>query len=243
MMNEPMTMLGDGRLSILDVLEVKIDTFKPEDVPALEEMARQALPEYKKRATAYAEAEEYERQLAGTMTELDGMRATAAAETQKLLVASADEIIGLTASCNVTALAARLRPVQDQLQLLTDAQDLLRYKREPAARIQTLEAVLNFRKLEELMASIAASLSHARTLSKLIKAGIFQNENRVAVISEETENLRGLAKEAARRVKLAEDGLREERKRQATLEQQRIATGQVTRAEVAAAIPVYAGHA
>jgi hypothetical protein len=148
----------------------------------------------------------------------------------------------MTSSCDVTALAARLRPAQDQVQLLADAKDLLQFKRIPAGRIQTLEALLNLRRAEELLASIAASLSHAQTLNKLITAGIFRNDNRVAVISEQTEALRATAKEAARQTGMAEDALREERKRQATAVQQRMATGTITRAEVAASIPVYGGH-
>jgi hypothetical protein len=127
--------------------------------------------------------------------------------------------------------------------LLADAKDLLRYKRIPAACIQTLEAALNLRKVEELLASIAASLSHAQTLATLIKSGIFRNDNRVAVISEETEALRATAKNAAYQTGLAEESLREERKRQLAAEQQRKALGTVTRAEVAAAIPSYAGRA
>lgn len=159
-----------------------------------------------------------------------------------MLLASADEVIAMTSSCDVTALAARLRPAQDQVQLLADAKDLLQFKRIPAGRIQTLEALLNLRRAEELLASIAASLSHAQTLNKLITAGIFRNDNRVAVISEQTEALRATAKEAARQTGMAEDALREERKRQATAVQQRMATGTITRAEVAASIPVYGGH-
>lgn len=239
-MNGPMTMIGGPNISVLDVLEVKVDTFKPGDVAELEEMARKAAPEYHKRSAAYTDAQDYERQTARALSELDGLHVQATQEAQRMLVASADEIITMTSACDVKALAARLRPAQDQVQLLTDAQDLLRYKRFPAVRIQTLEAALDLRRVEELLASITASLLHARTLAKLITAGIFQNENRVAVISEETENARAIAKEAGRQVKLAEEELREERQRQASTQQQRIATHQITRAEVAAAIPVHA---
>jgi hypothetical protein len=225
--------------TLLDMLEVKPDTFKPEDVGALQEMAKQAAPEHEKRNAAYTGAQDYERQLARSLSELGATHAEAANEAQRMLVESCDEAIAMTSSCDVKGLAARLRPVQDQVQLLTDARDLLRYKRFPAARIQTLEAALKLRQIEELLASIAASVSYASTLSKLITAGIFQNENRVAIISEETESLRALAKESARQVVMAKDELRAERQRQATAEQQRIATHQVTRAEVAAAIPSY----
>ena len=46
-MNGPMGMIGQN-ISLLDVLEVKPDTFKPEDVTALEQMGQQAAPEYEK---------------------------------------------------------------------------------------------------------------------------------------------------------------------------------------------------
>lgn len=235
-------MIGNGHLTVLDLLEVKPNTFTPEDVAALEEMARQTVPEYEKRMAAHVDAQKYERELTRTLAELDGLHSQAAQEARHMLLASADEVIAMTSACDVKALAALLRPAQDQVQLLTDAQDLLRFKRIPAGRIQTLEAAVNLRRVEELLASIAASLSHARTLDKLIQSGIFRNDNRVAVISEQTEALRATAKEATRQVGLAEDALREERKRQATAEQGRMATGAITRAEVAASIPNYAGH-
>jgi len=242
MTDGPMTMIGNGHLTVLDLLEVRPDTFKPEDVTALEEMARETFPEYKKRMATHVGAQEYESQLARTLAELDGLHSQAAQEARHMLLASADEVISMTSTCDVTALATRLRPAQDQVQLLADAKDLLQFKRIPAGRIQTLEALLNLRRAEELLASIAASLSHAQTLNKLITAGIFRNDNRVAVISEQTEALRATAKEAARQTGMAEDALREERKRQATAVQQRMATGTITRAEVAASIPVYGGH-
>lgn len=224
-------------LSVLDLLEVKPDTFKPEDVTELEQMAQRAAPEYHKRDTAYANAQESERQLTQTLGELDIMHTDATRRAQQLLLASAGEVIATVSCCDVTALATRLRPVQDEVQLLADAQDLLRFKRLPAARIATLEAAWNLRQIEELLASICAALSHARTLSKLITAGVFKNENRVAIVSEEVERLRATAREASRQVRLAEDDLRTERQRQASAEQTRMAHGMVTRAEVAAAIP------
>lgn len=234
-MNGPLSMI-DQNVSLLDVLEVKVDTFKPEDVTALEQMAQQAAPEFQKRRAAYSDAQDYERQLAQSLAELNRMHTDATQEARRMLLSSCDEVIAMTSACDVTALAVRLRPAQDQTQLLADARDLLQFKRIPHARIQTLQAVLKLREIEELMASLAASLSHARTLAKLIKAGIFQNENRIALISEETENLRALAKEATRLARLAQTELTEERQRQATAEQQRIATGTITRAEVAHAI-------
>ena len=237
-MNGPLSMI-DQNVSLLDVLEVKVDTFKPEDVTALEQMAQQAAPEFQKRRAAHADAQDHERQLAQSLAEVNTMHADATQEARRMLVSSCDEVIALTSACDTTALAARLRPAQDQIQLLADARDLLNFKRIPAARIQMLEAALKLREIEELMASLAASLSHARTLGKLITAGIFQNENRVAVISEETENLRAFAKEATRLARLAEAELKEERQRQATAEQQRMSTGTITRAEVAATIPVH----
>jgi len=242
MTDGPMTMIGNGHLTVLDLLEVKPDTFKPEDVTALEEMARKAVPEYEKRMAAHVNAQEYEGQLTRTLIEVTGLHSQATEEAQHVLLASADEVISMTSACDVKALAARLRPAQDQVQLLADTKDLLQHKRIPAACIQTLEAALNLRKVEELLASIAASLSHARTLATLIKSGIFRNDNRVAVISEETEALRATAKTAAYQTGLAEEALREKRKRQLATEQTRKAKGEITRAEVAAAIPRYAGH-
>lgn len=225
--------------SVLDLLEVRPDSFKEGDIAELEGMAQRAVPEHAKRNTAYADAQESERQLTQTLGELDIMHKDATRRAQQLLLASAGEVIATVSCCDVTALATRLRPVQDEVQLLADAQDLLRFKRLPAARIATLEAALKLRQIEELLASICAALSHARQLSRMIKAGVLSDADRIGFVSQQTENLRATAREASRQVRLAEDDLRTERQRQASAEQTRMATGVITRAEVAAAIPTH----
>ena len=103
-------MIGNGHLTVLDLLEVKPSTFTPEDVAALEEMARETLPEYEKRMATHVGAQKYERELTRTLAELDGLHSQAAQEARHMLLASADEVIAMTSSCDVTALAARLRP-------------------------------------------------------------------------------------------------------------------------------------
>jgi hypothetical protein len=228
--------------SALEMFETSPTTFKPGDVEVLVDMHEKTAPEYVIRRAAYLDACEWDEQLVKTLPVLEAMTATAKQQECQLFIASADEIISNTTACDVQGLAARMRPVQDQVALVEEAKNLLTFKRIPAARLGRLEAALNLRKIEALQASILASLSHARTIEKLVTAGVFQNENRVALISEFTERLRASAKEAARQVDLAEEALREERKRQLATEQVRMATGAITKAEAASAIPVYAGH-
>lgn len=215
-------------------------TFKPGNIETLADMFKKTIPEHAIRDAAHVEASQWEERLVKTRPALEAMRTTAKQQECRVFLASADEAISNTTACDVQGLAAMLRPIQDQTALIEEAMNLLTFKRIPAAREATLVAALSLRKIEALQASILASLSHARTIEKLVKAGIFQNENRVALISEETENLRASATEAARQVDLAEEALSEERKRQLETEQVRMATGAITKAEAASAIPVYA---
>jgi hypothetical protein len=235
-----MTLIGGSidRPKLIDVLEVKPDTYKPGDTEELTDLLARTHPEREKRNTAYEDACNYEQQLAQTIAEVDTLKTQAVSEANSLLVSSADEIIACGAVCSARKLAALLRPVQDTVDIYQQAHDLLTFKRIPAARIQRLEAYLQFKRAEETEWSIAACLSQARTIEKLVNAGIFQNENRIALISEQTETLRQHASEASRQVRAAEDELRAERQRQTAAEQQRMATGAITRIEVASAVPV-----
>jgi hypothetical protein len=230
-------------VDILEIFRVRPDSYKPGDAAELEDMLLRVAPEREKRHAALTDASQYERQLVSTVPELEGLAAQAKLKLQQLLIPRLDEIVATTSACDVQGLAAQLRPVQDEHSLIQEAISLLLHRRIPAARLRRFEAALDMRKIEELEASLLANLAQARIIEKLTAAGVFQNENRVALIDESVERLRAIAKEAARQVGLAEDELREERKRQASIEQQRQASGQITRAEVFSAIPVYDGHA
>ena len=174
--------------------------------------------------------------LAAVGLTLKALARKAREQEQRLLLECADELIAMTTSCDAKALAARLRPVRDQGELIQEAMNLLTHRRLPAARIARLETNLNLLKVRELLASLMASLSGAQTIAKLVKAGVFANENRIALISEETEQLRAAAVEAGRLVVQAEESLRDEKKRQLTTEQTRFAMGLITKAELASAI-------
>lgn len=227
----------EGAPNILDLYETHQDDFTPGDLPILEAMLCQTARERGRQEGLYSDTCQGLDQLTTTLPELDSMIAAAKQDFQQGFLAAGDEIIATGSACDVRGIAARLRPVEDQLTLLQGAKDLLFYRRIPAARLRMLEALLRLRKLEALEASLMADLSHARTLEKL--TGAFLEEGRCAFVGQRTTDLRNLSQEAKRRVGLAETALRDEKNRQATLEQTRMACGTVTRAEVCSATPVH----
>ena len=228
--------------TLLDVLDARPSDHTPQRTPALVDMGTQVAPELGKRRAALDAAIEHEQDLTRISRELDMRRIQAQEDCARLRIACCDELVGLGPAADAVALAGRLRPADDQVALLADALDLLRFQRIPAARLARKEFSLALRQIEELGASIEAALAQSKLLDKLIVAGVFDG-GRVGIIDERIEKLRAAAKECARQVGLAEESLRSERQTQATAQQTRMATGQVTRAEIAAAIPMCAGHA
>jgi hypothetical protein len=228
-------------LSIYDVLKVSPTDFKDGEVDALKDMASKTPPEREKRDAAFVAACACETELEQTNAQLGALHTAAMQAESQILVSAMDELVSTTSACDARGLSASWRTAHDEVKLIQEAQNLLRFKRIPAAKLRRLEAKLALCKIESVEAHIAASLSHALTVEKLIVAGIFRNDNRIALVSEETERLRSIGKEADRQVGLAESALRDERSRQLTAEQGRMATGTITRAEIASAIPAYQG--
>jgi len=226
-----MTMLGDGKLTVLQVLaeRIKFDQFDPAVIPEYEEMGKQATPEFEKRKSEYADAVEAEQR---DLAEAGRLKKDASERFTKQLLMSADEAASTLSNCDTPSVASRLRTIQDALQVWQDVEDLLMCVRVPAARLQTLEVNLSLRKVEELLAGIAAGLIHARTLNVLIKGGIYRADNQVGILSEEVQNLRALAEQAEFRTKQAAVALRDEQQRQFANAQARMAVG-LTRIEAA----------
>jgi hypothetical protein len=210
----------------------------PQDLAEAEDMLRRVPPELEKRRTAFNVACEDLQMLGNTQGELRAEHARGEAEFQPMLMSGWVETIRNLDACDVLALSERLRPLEYKLAFMRDAKDLLVHKLIPAAKLHMLESALSLRKIEELEGDLLAVISHERTVQKA--AGVFAEEGRVAIVGERTQALRKHAAEAARRVALAEEELREERKRQLTEEQQRFSCHQITRAEAVAAIPACA---
>ena len=208
----------------------------------LEDMGTKVGPEVTKRRAALDAAIEHEHELAARVREVQDRLTDSKARTAQALVDTCTEIACMGCAADARALGALWRATDDETVILSHTVDLLQHVRIPAARIARLQAALEFARVKELAASIAAALAHSKMLDRLIVAGVFDG-GRVGVVSEEVETLRSMAKECARQVSLAEDELREERKRRHTARQQRLATGGViTRAEISATIPNYAGN-
>jgi hypothetical protein len=207
----------------------------------LDDMGTKVCPEVTKRSAALDVAIEHEHELTARFREVGERLTDSKARTAQALVDTCTEIVCMGSAADARTLGALWRASDDETVILSHTLDLLQHVRIPAARIARLEAALEFARVKELADSIAAALAHSKMLDKLIVAGVFDG-GRVGIVSEEVETLRAIAKEAARQVSLAEDELREERKRQQSARQQRLATGGVvTRAEISATIPNYAG--
>jgi hypothetical protein len=229
-------------VSLVDLIDPKPSEHTAQKTGKLEEMKKKVSPAVTLRTATLAKACTDEQDLERVKRELHARHMQAKAECAHLRVSSCDELIALGPSSDAQALAGRLRPADDQVALLADAVDLVEFIRIPAARIARVEAHLALCRIKELAASIDAGLAHSEMLDKLIIAGVFDG-GRVGVISEDVERLRAKAKECERQVGLAEDALREERKTQAAVYQNRFTHGMITRVEAAVAIPIYAGHA
>jgi len=210
----------------------------PQDLAEAEDMLQHVTPELERRATGHRATCGDLQMLGNAHAELNSAQAKVEAELQPLRMSSWVEAVRNFGACDMLALSEQLRPLEYQLKFISDAKDLLVFKMVPAARLRMLESALNLRKIEALEANLLAAISHERTMQRA--AGVFEEEGHVAIVGERTQALRKHAVEAERRVGLAEEELREERKRQLTEEQQRFACHQVTRAEVVASIPACA---
>ncbi len=228
-------MIGDGHLSMLDMIEdrLKFDQFEPTVIPELERMGAESLPVLEQRAKDYNAALEAEQQLKGDIAEVARLKQDASARFKGQLLTCTDEAAATLSACDAASVASRLRTIQDELTLWQDTEDLLAYVRVPAAHLKSLKSALALREIEELVANISAGLVHARTLNALIQGGVYRADNRVGIISEEVERLRAVATEAGRLTKLAASELAEETARQTATTQMRMANALVTRVEAA----------
>lgn len=239
-MEGPLSLALPPNATLLDVFAVNGQDFGADKLEEYTALARDVGPEREKCMSTEREASENVATLSKTTGELAAAIATAAQELRTEQASAWDEVIQNPAS-NRLALAGHLRPLEDTLAILTDARDLLVHKRIPAARLRRIEATLALRKIEALEAQLLAAISHGRTVEAMKAAGVFEEEGELALIGKRTEALRAAAREKMRLVHVADDELRDERKRQLVTEQTRMAHGMVTRAEVASAIPSYQG--
>lgn len=237
-MNGPLNLILSPDITPLELFAVTGQDIGEEKLAEYTALARDVGPEREACVSAEQEALDSLATMTRTVADLGTAIAGADTELRKAQASGWDEVIQNPAS-DTRGLAQLLRPLEDQLTIITDARDLLVHKRIPAARLHRIEATLALRKVEALEAQLLAAISHGRTVEAMRAAGVFEEEGEIGLIGRRTETLRAAAREKLRLVQLAEAELREERNRQLATEQARMAQGMVTRAEVASSIPAF----
>jgi hypothetical protein len=226
----------NGPPSLIDLFEVQPSS--PEIVEQTENRLRQVTPEREKLDAELITARESHQTLRNTCGELTAGIAKDEAEFNLKYMSALVEINQNPGACDIQGIAESLRPWEHKLTLARDARDLLVHKLMPAAQLHTLEVLFRLRKVELEEVRLLAFISQERTLKKA--AEVFGEEGRCAIVGERTQALVKQTAEAERQLALAEDELRQERKRQLTDEQQRFFCHQITRAEAVASIPACA---
>jgi hypothetical protein len=205
-------------------------------------MKAKLAPVLAQRRAALEAAITHEQDLAQWAREQDSAIQQDQYNVAQLRIASCDELNALGSNADIDSMSARLRGVQDRLDLRIDARDMLHHVRIPAARIARLQAGLEVARTVEVDANIDHATARSEMLDKAISAGLFDS-GKMGLFSEKVDALHAAKEKAARRVTDAENELRETRQKQEADRQTRSAHGLITRAEIAAAIPIYAGHA
>lgn len=157
---------------------------------------------------------------------------------QKERILAWDEFLDNITACDSLALSERLSPTEYQVVFMKDSNDRLDV-RIAAARLHRFEKTLKRRKSDAFESQLLYTISVLKTETAM--AAIREEENGAVVFGARSQALLAAAQEKLRLVHLAEDELREERKRQLSAEQTKMAHGLLTRAEVASAIPAYQG--
>jgi hypothetical protein len=190
-------------------------------------MLPDAIAETNKCATVHAEAERDCSDLRQSFGDLTSRLADAQVNLQRELSRTWDEVIRNPVASDTRGLAGLLLPPEREAALITDALDLLRHFLIPSALLRKLEAAVKLRQAEALEAGLHAAFDEATTLERMDNAGV----QRGLFIGDTTQRLKFSASEATRLALQAVAELDAERERQKLLLQQRIADGQLTRAE------------
>lgn len=197
------------------------------DAPTFKTMLPAAISESNKCSTAYLEAEKDWSDLRQSFTDLTCRLADAQLNLQGELSRTWDEVIRNPVASDTRGLAGLLLPAEREAALITDALNLVRHLLIPAAFLRKLEAAVKLRQAEALEAGLHAAFDEATTLERMNNAGVQKG----LFIGDMTQRLKFSASEATRQAQQALAELDAERERQAILLRQRIADGQLTRAE------------
>lgn len=216
----------DGLITIFDMQA--LDNVKAGDATGLQRLLNdETLPKVKELTCAHKKyAEEFD-----FLAEVKRVRAAElAADKQTLherIKAAIQEAVDNPAS-DLGAISETLTGPERKTRLQQDVLDAIEYVLLPRALDSKLESWRDLKRFEHLECSLYAALSHATMLEKLEHAGI---HGRVVAFSETTARLKSISEEAHRIAKLASEELDAFRAAQLTRQQQRAASGQVTKAE------------
>lgn len=235
-MNDIYSHLGPN-VTPLKLFETNRDTWKLGDAIRIEEMLIEVAPELAKRRSALEATEQLQKQLGESIAEVNKAIAEGTKEYTVLLRECMDEGVSTGAACNFQDLGSRLQLLESGIALRRETGNLVTYRLIPGARLQHRKDMVALREILHLEAQLRADHSEASTMEALQE--VFECEGRLAVIGAKTCALRAIEAECKRQVALAKQSLLEERNRQGTVEQQRIASGQLTRAEIAVSATCY----
>jgi hypothetical protein len=174
-----------------------------------------------------------ERLLIETKSSMTDLVARVTAELQQKRITNWDEAGDNLGACDTLALSEQLRPHESHLRFLSDAKDRLDIRLE-AARIASRTATVELKKVEYLEAQLLCAISVLET--EVLLAPVREKVGGVLAFSVRSQQLQAAAAEKKRELGLAESALRDEVTRQRTIAEHAMATGAVTRAQLATVV-------
>lgn len=218
----------------LDLLILGAETPDPVRLPEYITLAKEAGLHREKRIQEEKAAVAEERLLTQARAPVEEFLKTLNLELQRMKIPSWDEFLNNLTACDSRALSDQVWPLEYQVTFVKDSKDRLEV-RIRASRLRRLEVTLERCKIDAFESKLLCAISVLKTETAM--AEIREQEGGAVIFGKRSETLRQAAREAIRQVSLAEDALRQERNAQLAAEQTRMATGTVSRAEVASAIP------
>jgi len=223
------TLLQSHEIADSRIFEIFPNTFySPEEFAALQERAKNLGLKVQASEAAERAAVADEAALNATLGNIIATLDTVGATRNSKLISAWSEIEENPAADSL-ALATQFRPLEDQMALLGDVINVIKEVRLPAARLRKLETRVDSTKDLAEFLCVSTTLSYADTRNKVHASGIPQES---IVIDPRTTQLRDAAEKAVKEVTLAEQALNDEKKRQLTRQQTRLAHNLLTRAEV-----------
>lgn len=230
-MNGPLA-LTHPNATPLELMAAAKEPLDPKDLPNFIALAKDAQPLRLKRIAEEETAFATERQLAETKGTVTELLTRCTAEWQQGLIHSLDEVIDNPAS-DTKGLSEQLRPLEYHVSFLSDTKDRIEI-RIAEARISRLTATVERCKSDAFEADLLAVISRLKTDTAM--AEIRQKEGGAIVFGVRSQQLKAAAEEKHRLVGLAEAALRDEVTRQRTIAEHAIATGAITRAQLATVV-------